>query len=187
MLNRLDESDRVLLICTPTYYRRFRGHEEPGKGKGVDWEGAVITQEIYDARSATTRFIPVLFDPADEVSIPEPVRGQTRYCLTSESAYQDLYDALLESGGCRGRRAGPAQAPGAQARPTRGWPRRRPTTQSLRCRPLGLVPRPNLHGPGRASTSATSPPAPSTSSAAGRSLRRSTPPGPRAPGSRWWS
>lgn len=29
-LNRLDASDRVLLICTPTYDRRFRGHEEPG-------------------------------------------------------------------------------------------------------------------------------------------------------------
>ena len=46
MPSRLDESDRVLLICTPTYYRRFRGHEEPGKGKGADWEGAVVTQEI---------------------------------------------------------------------------------------------------------------------------------------------
>jgi hypothetical protein len=27
------------------------------------------------------------------------VRGQTRYCLTSESAYQDLYDALLDQAG----------------------------------------------------------------------------------------
>ena len=37
MLNRLDWADFVLLVCTPTYYHRFRGHEEPGKGKGVDW------------------------------------------------------------------------------------------------------------------------------------------------------
>ena len=58
MLNGLDQADRVLLVCTPTYYRRFRGHEVPGRGRGVDWEGAVITQEIYDARSVTTRFIP---------------------------------------------------------------------------------------------------------------------------------
>jgi tetratricopeptide (TPR) repeat protein len=99
MLNRLDASDRVLLICTPTYYRRFRGHEEPGKGKGADWEGAIITQDIYDARSATTRFIPILFDPADEASIPEPVRSQTRYCLTSEPSYQDLLDALFDRAG----------------------------------------------------------------------------------------
>ena len=99
MLDRLDESDRVLLICTPTYYRRFRGHEQPGQGKGVDWEGAIITQEIYDARSKTTRFIPVLFDRTDEDSIPEPLRGHTHYCLTSEAAYQALYDALLEQAG----------------------------------------------------------------------------------------
>ena len=77
MLDGLDAADRVLLVCTTTYYRRFRGHEEPGKGKGVDWEGAVITQAIYDARSATTRFIPVLFDPAHAAQIPEPVRGHT--------------------------------------------------------------------------------------------------------------
>jgi hypothetical protein len=99
MLNGLDAVDRVLLVCTPTYYRRFRGHEEPGQGKGGDWEGAVITQAIYDARSATTRFIPVLFDPADASQIPEPVRGHTHYCLTAGPAYQALYDALLEQAG----------------------------------------------------------------------------------------
>ncbi|WP_295393187.1 TIR domain-containing protein [uncultured Thiodictyon sp.] len=99
MLDGLDASDRVLLICTPTYYRRFRGHEAPGKGKGVDWEGAIVTQAIYDARSRTTRFIPVLFDPGAAGSIPEPVRGHTHYCLTSEAAYRDLYDALLDQAG----------------------------------------------------------------------------------------
>ena len=91
MLDRLDEADRVLVICTPTYYRRFRGHEEPGqskgRGKGVDWEGAIITQEIYDARSRTTRFIPVLFDPDDESAVPEPLRGHNHCCLTSEDTY----------------------------------------------------------------------------------------------------
>jgi hypothetical protein len=53
MLDGLDAARSVIVVCTETYYRRFRGHEEPGKGKGVDWEGALITQEIYDARSLT--------------------------------------------------------------------------------------------------------------------------------------
>lgn len=50
MLNALDAATQVLCVCTESYYRRFRGHEQPGKGKGVDWEGAVITQELYDVR-----------------------------------------------------------------------------------------------------------------------------------------
>lgn len=99
MLNQIDNADRVLLCCTETYYRRFRGHESPGTGKGGDCEGAIITQEIYDARSYTKRFVPVLFHPDDAEFIPEPVRGQTFHCLESEAAYQKLYDALLDQAG----------------------------------------------------------------------------------------
>ncbi|MEO1086717.1 MAG: toll/interleukin-1 receptor domain-containing protein, partial [Acidobacteriota bacterium] len=51
MLDELDRADFVLVVCTETYYRRFRGHEEPGRGRGVDWEGAIITNELYRARS----------------------------------------------------------------------------------------------------------------------------------------
>src|ERR1700730_16059132 len=51
MLDKLDWADFVLLICTETYYRRFRGHEESGTGKGVDWEGQLITLQIYNATS----------------------------------------------------------------------------------------------------------------------------------------
>jgi hypothetical protein len=99
MLDQLDAADAVLVVCTETYYRRFRGHEEPGKGKGADWEGALITQEIYEARSRTLKFVPVLFSAEDERSIPEPLRSSTHYSLTSESSYQSLYDFLLEQAG----------------------------------------------------------------------------------------
>ena len=53
MLDQLDWAEFVLMVCTETYYRRFRGHEEPGKGKGTDWEGNLITLEMYDAKSTT--------------------------------------------------------------------------------------------------------------------------------------
>src|SRR5262245_3156038 len=48
MLNQIDWADFILLVCTETYYRRFRGHDSPGVGEGVDWEGAIITNELYD-------------------------------------------------------------------------------------------------------------------------------------------
>lgn len=113
MLNKIDWAEFILLVCTETYYRRFRGHAEPGKGKGVDWEGAVITQELYDARSATIRFVPVLFDATDERFIPEPVCGHTFYVLNSEQAYQDLYDFLL---GQAGVEPGPVGEPKRKSR-----------------------------------------------------------------------
>ena len=96
MLDQLDAATFVLVVCTETYYRRFRGHEVPGKGKGVDWEGALITQEIYDSRSRTLKFVPVFLSAAVEHCIPEPLRSGTHYALTSEDAYERLYDFLLD-------------------------------------------------------------------------------------------
>lgn len=94
MLNQLDDAAFVLVVCTETHYRRFRGHEAPDTGKGADWEGALITQELYEARSRTKKFVPVLFDPAHQPFIPEPLRGQTYFTLDSEDSYEDLCDFL---------------------------------------------------------------------------------------------
>ena len=99
MLNGLDQATHVLCICTETYYRRFRGLEVPGTGKGVDWEGTLMTQSLYDARSVSNKFIPVLFARTDQTHIPDPLRAQTHYVLDSEASYQSLYDALLNQSG----------------------------------------------------------------------------------------
>jgi SEFIR domain len=99
MLDQLDVADSVLVVCTQTYYRRFRGHEEPGKGKGADWEGALITQELYDSRSRTLKFVPVFLADPDEDWIPEPLRSVSYYVATSESDYLRLCDFLLGQAG----------------------------------------------------------------------------------------
>jgi len=54
---------------------------------------------MYDARSATAKFVPLLFEPAQEQFIPEPVRGQTFYVMNSEENYQTLLDFLLGQAG----------------------------------------------------------------------------------------
>jgi hypothetical protein len=97
MLDKLDWAGFVLLICTETYYRRFRGHEGPSKGKGVDWEGQLITLEIYNAKSRTTKF-PVIFGSQNEEFIPEPLRDHP-YRLDSEDSYQELYGFLTGQAG----------------------------------------------------------------------------------------
>jgi hypothetical protein len=88
-------------VCTETYYRRFRGHEVPDKGKGVDWEAVLSTQEIYDSKSRTVKFVPVLLAANQERFIPEPLRGHTHYELTSEASYRA--DSHLQAGVRRGR------------------------------------------------------------------------------------
>ena len=99
MLNQLDAAEFVLVVCTETYYRRFRGQEAPGKGKGADWEGALITQELYDARNKTQKFVPIFMSKAVEDWIPEPLRSHTYYVLPSKSGYEGLYDLLLGQAG----------------------------------------------------------------------------------------
>lgn len=123
MLNGLDQATHVLCVCTETYYRRFRGLEVPGKGKGVDWEGALMTQSLYDARSVSTRFVPVLFAHTDAPHVPEPLRGQTFHVMDSDANYEALYDALLNQSGVV-----PGPVGSLKRKP-------RPTGQSLSFRP----------------------------------------------------
>ena len=113
MLDRLDEAAFVLVVCTETYYRRFRGHEQPDRGKGVDWEGALITQEIYDACSRTLKFVPVLFDAAHGNFIPEPLRSITHYTLNSDANYKSLCEFL---NGVAGVEPGPLGTPTPKSR-----------------------------------------------------------------------
>jgi hypothetical protein len=46
-----------------------------------------MTQALYDARNASNKFIPVLFDRDDESHIPEPLMAQTYYVLDSEALF----------------------------------------------------------------------------------------------------
>lgn len=79
----------VLLVCTPTFRRRFEGTETPGVGKGATWEGLISTQVLYDNGARNEKFVPVLFENANEQVVPDVLRPFTRYMLP------DGYDALF--------------------------------------------------------------------------------------------
>src|SRR6266480_2693467 len=59
MERQIRAADFVLMICTPTYYRRVMGEEKPSIGHGVAWESTLIYQYIYNAGTSNARFIPV--------------------------------------------------------------------------------------------------------------------------------
>jgi hypothetical protein len=79
MREQVEIADFVLLICTETYRRRFDGAEEAGKGLGATYEGLLITQEVYDAGSQNTRFIPVLLSSGSSQHVPLLLRGSKWY------------------------------------------------------------------------------------------------------------
>jgi hypothetical protein len=115
MEDQLDSAQFVLVICTETYHRRFLGHEEPYTGKGADWEGSLITLEIYHARNDINKFVPVLFDRQDEPFIPRPLSGHTHYLLNSEDGYAKLYAFLTGQAGVVPRKLGPLKARAREA------------------------------------------------------------------------
>ena len=82
----------VLVVCTETYLRRFRGEEAPRKGLGGTWEGHIITQELYNAQGKNTKFIPVTFHPEEAAFIPVPLQSATAYPLYGD--YELLYRRL---------------------------------------------------------------------------------------------
>ncbi|HEY0172380.1 MAG TPA: SEFIR domain-containing protein [Pyrinomonadaceae bacterium] len=91
---QIEEADYVLVVCTGVYERRFKGSEEAGKGLGAQWEGAIITQELYTGAANNKKFIPVLFSPDDSHNVPRVLRGVQSYNLSRENGYTELYRRL---------------------------------------------------------------------------------------------
>lgn len=91
---QIDAAAYVLIVCTETYLKRFNGTEEKGKGLGAQWEGGIITQELYDSAGDNRKFVPVLFSPEDSGNIPRVLRGVQSYDVSSEAGYTELYRRL---------------------------------------------------------------------------------------------
>lgn len=84
----------VLLVCTGTYLCRVEHREEPGMGRGVMWESALIYNHLYLAEPPVQEFIPILFADSSPADIPMPLRTMTYYFVETEEGYEDLYRHL---------------------------------------------------------------------------------------------
>jgi len=91
MMRQVAGARFVLVVCTEHYCLRVTTDGEPGIGLGGRWEGALITQELYDSGGANSKFIPVVFDPADAQFRPPFLRGATFYDLATDDGYDRLY------------------------------------------------------------------------------------------------
>jgi hypothetical protein len=94
MMHQIESADFVLLVCTEAYTRRVEGREEPRKGLGATWEGALITNSIYESGGRNTKFIPIVLTHADVRNIPVFLRLFSYYDLSSPRGYEALYRHL---------------------------------------------------------------------------------------------
>ena len=82
MERHIETADYILVVCTEIYNRRAKREEPTGVGRGVKWESVLIYQDLYDADSPNTRYIPVPFYPVDET---RPEAASRRYATPNES------------------------------------------------------------------------------------------------------
>jgi hypothetical protein len=95
MDRKIRDAQFVISVCTEIYYKRVMGDEEAGKGLGVQWEGGLIYQHLYNAGASNSKFIPALLRPEDQDFIPTPLQSATHYGVDTEEGYKRLYARLL--------------------------------------------------------------------------------------------
>jgi hypothetical protein len=74
----------VILVCTPSFRRRFEGNETPGVGNGVTWEGLIANQMLHDNGALNEKLVPVLFEDSTLEAVPIVLRPFTRYTLWAD-------------------------------------------------------------------------------------------------------
>jgi len=74
MLGCIEQADTVLVVCTPRLKGRYEKTAAPDAGRGATYEGAIVTQRIYDDVMRNTKFFPILPDGGSEDHIPTTLK-----------------------------------------------------------------------------------------------------------------
>jgi hypothetical protein len=96
MVNQIRRADFVLLVITETYRKRFEGDEEAGKGKGVKWEGGIVTRSLYNSEFRTGKFLPVVFGSEHNASMPAIFVGNTYYDISQPAGLEALVRLMTD-------------------------------------------------------------------------------------------
>jgi hypothetical protein len=120
MLDQIDESQFVLIVCSERYYQRYRGREEVNRGMGVTWESTLIMGQLYNGQGKNGKFYPIFFCSPDRKIIPDGIRTSfydlSRYDLLNldrdenrlikSGGYKDLYSLLTNQPGVVPKKVG---------------------------------------------------------------------------------
>jgi hypothetical protein len=99
MANNLRDASHVICVCTELYSAHVMGRGGGSRPSGVDWEGSIITNELYACNNRTDKFVPVAFSGQDAAHVPTFLISRTCHVLDSEANYLRLYDSLMAQAG----------------------------------------------------------------------------------------
>jgi hypothetical protein len=94
MQRQIEEADFVLCVGSEAYRRRMVGGEQAGVGAGAKWEGAIISQRLYEAEGKNEKFIPLVFGRENIRHIPPFLVAFTHFDLAGGAGYDALYRLL---------------------------------------------------------------------------------------------
>ena len=94
---QVSHADRVLLVCTETYCRRYDCDEVEGTGLGVVCEGRIIRQILWDKAGKNKQFRPVLLDSANSNHIPLGLKGYHCFQLDNSEGYNQMLQWCSDS------------------------------------------------------------------------------------------
>src|ERR1700741_2901672 len=96
---QIADADFVVCVCTAPYRTSFEGRNDPEKGLGVNQEGFLITQDLYDNGNRSERYIPIMFDGSGRRMIPATLRAFQSYELPDE--YEELFRRVTSQPVCK--------------------------------------------------------------------------------------
>ncbi|MCM8623294.1 MAG: TIR domain-containing protein [Candidatus Accumulibacter sp.] len=101
MRDCIEQSGTVLVVCTPQLRARYEKTAAPDSGRGATYEGAIVTQQIYDAAMRNTKFQPILPDDGDEGNIPtflKPWWNGHRFPGGNDGILRMIFDGKKDTG-----------------------------------------------------------------------------------------
>jgi hypothetical protein len=81
MENQIEKAEYVLVVCTELYLKKVRQEVPPDEGQGVCWEAGIMYSLLCEEKRNTTKFLPVMFLPAQKQFIPRPLKGKQYFVL----------------------------------------------------------------------------------------------------------
>lgn len=94
-INRINEADYVLLICTRSYFQIFLDIETVKKeyDKSAYWEKGLIIGKLYENPNKQ-KIIPIYFESQNKQYIPQILNQTTSYQIEDSKEFENLYRYL---------------------------------------------------------------------------------------------